>query len=317
MIRFMARKAPSVLFVLLASSVVAFALPRLAPGDVAVSLAGTDPSAANVAAIRKELGLDRSPVVQYWDWISGLLHGDLGQSYRLHRSVTSLIGDRLGSTVELAVFATLLVLVMGTALGVLAGSTKRRWTRATLDLGNSLLVATPAFLTALALILIFGVYHRWLPVSGEVSLLENPSIGIQYLILPAFALALSPSGIVARLLQTEMTKVRNEDYVDLALAKGTSSRQITLRHVLRNSFGTAVVAIGLEIGTLLAGAVITESIFNRNGLGQLAVSSVQSRDFTVLQVLILGVVFVAVICQIVTEMVLATLDPRIRLGAQT
>lgn len=317
MIRFMARKAPSVLFVLLASSVVAFALPRLAPGDVAVSLAGTDPSAANVAAIRKELGLDRSPVVQYWDWISGLLHGDLGQSYRLHRSVASLIGDRLESTVELAVFATLLVLVMGTALGVLAGSTKRRWTRAGLDLGNSLLVAIPAFLTGLALILIFGVYHRWLPVSGEVSLLENPSIGIQYLTLPAFALALSPSGIVARLLQTEMTKVRNEDYVDLALAKGTSSRQITLRHVLRNSFGTAVVAIGLEIGTLLAGAVIIESIFNRNGLGQLAVSSVQSRDFTVLQVLILGVVFVAVICQIVTEMVLATLDPRIRLGAQT
>ncbi|MFD7502311.1 ABC transporter permease [Streptomyces sp. NPDC059850] len=315
MIRFLARKAPSVVFVLLASSVVAFSLPRLAPGDVAVSLAGADPTAANVAAIREELGLDRSPVVQYWDWISGLFHGDLGQSYRLHRSVASLIGDRLESTVELAVFATLLVVVLGTALGVLAGSTKRRWTRATLDLGNSLLVAVPAFLIALALILIFGVYHRWLPVSGEVSMLENPAIGIQYLTLPAVALALSPSGIVARLLQTEMAKVRNEDYVDLALAKGASSRRITLRHVLRNSFGTAVVAIGLEIGTLLAGAVIMESIFNRNGLGQLAVTSVQSRDFTVLQVLILGVVFVAVICQLITEMVLATLDPRIRLGA--
>ncbi|MFF7652148.1 ABC transporter permease [Streptomyces sp. NPDC007983] len=311
----MARKVPSVLFVLLASSVVAFALPRLAPGDVAVSLAGTDPSAANVAAIRKELGLDRSPVVQYWDWISGLFHGDLGQSYRLHRSVASLIGDRLESTVELAVFATLLVVVIGTALGVLAGSTRRRWTRAALDLGNSLLVAVPPFLTGLALILIFGVYHRWLPVSGEVSLLENPSIGIQYLTLPAVALALASSGIVARLLQTEMAKVRTEDYVDLALAKGTPPGRITRRHVLRNSFGTAVVAIGLEIGTLLAGAVIIESIFNRNGLGQLAVSSVQSRDFTVLQVLILGVVFVAVICQILTEMVLAALDPRIRLGA--
>ena len=317
MIRFMMRKAPSVVFVLFASSIVAFALPRLAPGDVAVSLAGTDPTPANVAAIRGELGLDRSPVVQYRDWISGLFHGDLGQSYRLHRSVASLIGDRLESTVELAVFATLLVIVAGTVLGVLAGSTRRRWTRVTFDLGNSFLVATPAFLTALALILIFGVYHRWLPVSGEVSVLENPAIGIQYLTLPAVALALSPSGIVARLLQTEMTRVRNEDYVDLALAKGASAKRITLRHVLRNSFGTAVVSIGLEIGTLLAGAVIIESIFNRNGLGQLAVSSVQSRDFTVLQVLILGVVFVAVICQIVTEMVLATLDPRIRLGDQS
>ncbi|MFF3371539.1 ABC transporter permease [Streptomyces sp. NPDC002680] len=317
MIRFLIRKVPSVGFVLFASSIVAFALPRLAPGDVAVTLAGADPTAANIAAIRSELGLDRSLAVQYWDWISGLFHGDLGQSYLLHRSVTSLIGDRLGSTVELAVFATLLVVLIGTTLGVLAGSTKRWWTRATLDLGTSVLVAVPSFLTALALILVFGVYHRWLPVSGEVSVLHDPAIGIQYLVLPAVALALSPAGGLARLLQTEMARVRNEDYVDLALAKGVSPRRITLRHVLRNSFGTAAVAIGLEIGTLLAGAVVIEAVFNRNGLGQLAVSSVQTRDFTVLQVLILGVVCVAVICQIVTEMVLAALDPKIRLGDRT
>ncbi|WP_405540155.1 ABC transporter permease [Streptomyces sp. NBC_00075] len=314
MIRFLIRKVPSVGFVLFASSIVAFALPRLAPGDVAVTLAGADPTAANIAAIRSELGLDRSLAVQYWDWISGLFHGDLGQSYLLHRSVTSLIGDRLGSTVELAVFATLLVVLIGTTLGVLAGSTRRWWARATLDLGTSILVAVPSFLTALALILLFGVYHRWLPVSGEVSVLHDPAIGIQYLVLPAVALALSPAGGLARLLQTEMARIRNEDYVDLALAKGVSPRRITLRHVLRNSFGTAVVAIGLEIGTLLAGAVVIEAVFNRNGLGQLAVSSVQTRDFTVLQVLILGVVCVAVVCQIVTEMVLAALDPKIRLG---
>ncbi|MFI1032467.1 ABC transporter permease [Streptomyces sp. NPDC020951] len=312
----MTRKVPSVAFVLFASSVVAFALPRLAPGDVAVTLAGADPTAENVAAIRRELGLDRSPVVQYWEWISGLFRGDLGDSYLLHRSVASLIGDRLQSTVELAVFATLLVAVIGTTLGVLAGSTGRWWARTGLDLGNSILVAVPSFLTALAMILVFGVYHRWLPVSGEVSVLDDPAIGIQYLVLPAVALALPPAGGLARLLQTEMIRVRNEDYVDLALAKGASPQRITLRHVLRNSFGTAVVAIGLEIGTLLAGAVVIESVFNRNGLGQLAVSSVTSRDFTVLQVLILGVVCVAVICQIATELVLAALDPKIRLGDQ-
>ncbi|MEU6197170.1 ABC transporter permease [Streptomyces sp. NPDC047061] len=314
MIRFLLRKVPSVVFVLFASSVVAFALPRLAPGDVAVSIAGPDATAANIAAVRRQLGLDRSPVVQYWDWISGLFHGDLGRSYLLNRSVASLIGDRLESTVELAVFATLLAVAVGTLLGVLAGSTRHRWARTVLDLGNSILVATPSFLIALALILVFGVYHRWLPVSGEVSVVHDPAIGIQYLVLPAVALALSPAGSVARLLQTEMARVRNEDYVDLALAKGASPTRITLRHVLRNSFGTAVVAIGLEVGTLLAGAVVIESVFNRNGLGQLAVSSVTSRDFTVLQVLILGVVCVAVVCQIVTELVLAALDPKIRLG---
>jgi peptide/nickel transport system permease protein len=316
MIRFLVRKVPSVVFVLFATSIVAFALPRLAPGDVAVTLAGTDPTAANIAAIRQQLGLDRSVVVQYADWMSGLLHGNLGQSFLLHRSVASLIGDRLESTLELAALAALLVIVMGTTLGILAGSTKRRWARTSLDLTNTFFIAIPSFLTGLALILYFGVLHRWLPVSGEVSLLHDPSIGIQYLILPAFALALPSAAVVARLLQTEMATVKNEEYIDLALSKGASPRRITVRHVLRNSVGTAVVAIGLQMGNLLAGAVIIEAIFNRNGLGQLAVSSVQTRDFTVLQVLILAVVFVAVICQIFTEIILAALDPRIRLGDQ-
>ncbi|MEV0384878.1 ABC transporter permease [Nonomuraea sp. NPDC050643] len=314
MVRFLIRKVPSLVFVLVASSVVAFALPRLAPGDVAVTLAGTDPTEANIAAIREQLGLDRPLVLQYWDWITGLLQGDLGQSYLLRRSVASLIGDRLMSTVELAVLATLLVIVFGTVMGILVSSTGRRWVRAVLDLVNSFFIAVPSFLTALALILAFGVLNRWLPVSGEVGFLEDPVIGFQFLILPAIALALPPAGVVARLLQAEMLTARNEDYVDLALSKGASPARITVRHVLRNSIGTAVVAVGLQIGNLLAGAVIIEAIFNRNGLGQLAVSSVQTRDFTVLQVLILGVVFVAVICQILTEVVLAALDPRIKLG---
>ncbi|MEU7835063.1 ABC transporter permease [Nonomuraea sp. NPDC052129] len=314
MVRFLIRKIPSLVFVLFASSIVAFALPRLAPGDVAVTLAGTDPTAATIAAIREQLGLDRPLVLQYWDWIAGLLQGDLGESYLLHRSVASLIGDRLKSTVELSVFATLLVILGGTLLGVLVGSARRRWARAGLDLINSFFVAIPSFLTGLALILVFGVLNRWLPVSGEVSFVDDPVIGFQFLILPAIALALPSAAVVARLLQAEMLAAKNEDYVDLALSKGASAARITVRHVLRNSVGTAVVAVGLQVGNLLAGAVIIEAIFNRNGLGQLAVSSVQTRDFTVLQVLILAIVFVAVICQILTEVVLAALDPRIKLG---
>ncbi|GAA4627886.1 ABC transporter permease [Actinoallomurus vinaceus] len=314
MIRFLTRKVPSVVFVLFAGSVVAFALPRLAPGNVAVTLAGENPTAANVAAIQRQLGLDRPLLVQYWDWISGLFRGDLGESYLLHRSVASVIGDRLESTVELAVLSTLLVILIGTVLGVLAGSTGRNWARATLDLAGSLFIAVPSFLIGVLLILVFGVLNRWLPVSGEVGFLHDPAIGIQYLTLPAFALALGPAAAVARLLQTEMRAAGNEEYVDLARSKGASASRVTIRHVLRNSVGTAVVAVGLQIGNLLAGAVVIEAIFNRNGLGQLVVSSVQTRDFTVLQVLILGVVFVAVICQILTEIVLAALDPRIKLG---
>lgn len=314
MTRFLIRKAPSLIFVLFASSIVAFALPRLAPGDVAVVLAGPDANAADIATIRARLGLDSSPVVQYWDWISGLFRGELGESYLLHRSVASLIGDRLGSTVELAVFSTILVVAIGVTLGVLAASARHGWARAVLDVTNSAFVAVPSFLVGLVLILVFGVFNRVLPVSGEVSLLDNPMIGIQYLILPSLALALTPAAVVARFVQTEMLAMRGAEFVDLALAKGASATRVTFRHVLRNSLGSAVVAVGLQIGHVLAGAVIIEAIFARNGLGQLAVSSVESRDFTVLQVLILGAVFVAVVCQLLTEIVLAALDPRIRLG---
>jgi peptide/nickel transport system permease protein len=314
MLRYLVGRVPSLLLVLFASSIVAFALPRLAPGDVAVAVAGTDSTQAQIDAIREQLGLNSPLPAQYWQWISGLFHGDLGQSYFMHRSVASLIGERLVSTVELALVALVLVILIGTVLGVVGGSPRGRWAQAVLNTVSNLLIAVPSFLFALASILVFGIYHRWLPTGGEVSLFEDPWIGIQYLILPAFALALAPGAVVGRMLQTEMLKMRGEDFVDLALAKGVAPRRITTRHVLRNSLGSAVVGVGLQVGNLLAGAVVIEAVFSRNGIGQLAVSSVQTRDFTVLQVLILGVVMVAALCQILTEVILAAIDPRVRIG---
>jgi peptide/nickel transport system permease protein len=315
MTRFLLGKAPSVVFVLFVSSIVAFALPRLAPGDVAVVLAGPDPTAQDIETIREQLGLNDPLVVQYWRWISGLVQGDLGESFLLRRSVASLVGDRIGSTLQLAVASTILVVLIGGALGILAASARNSWARTLLDVTNSVFIAVPSFLVGLVLILVFGVFNVWLPVSGEVDLLTDPYTGIQYLILPALALALTPAAVVARFIQTEMLAVRNAEFVDLAVAKGASPRRVTFRHILRNSLGSAVVGVGLQAGQVLAGAVIIEAIFARNGLGELAVSSVQSRDFTVLQVLIVGAVFIAVMCQLLTEIILAALDPRIRLGA--
>jgi peptide/nickel transport system permease protein len=315
MLSFLVRKVPSVMLVLFVSSILAFALPRFAPGDVAAVLAGPDPTPEAVAAIRQELGLDEPLVTQYLSWMGGMFTGDLGESYVFRRSVSSLVGDRLESTLELAVASIILTLIVGMTLGVLGGSVRMPWVRGALDLINGAMVAIPSFLVGLGLILVFGIMNRWLPVSGQVSVLENPVIGIQYLILPAVALSLASAAVKARMVQTEMLRVRKEDYVDLALGKGASSRRITFRHVLPNSLGAAVVALGLQVGNVLAGAVIVESIFARNGLGQLAVSSATSRDFPVLQVLILAAVFTAVICQLLTEVALAALDPRIRLDS--
>ncbi|MQA33161.1 ABC transporter permease [Modestobacter roseus] len=312
--RYLIRRIPSVALVLVATSVIAFLLPRLVPGDPAAVVAGPDASAETIAAIRTELGLDRPLVAQYFDWIGGVLTGDLGQSLRFNRPVAELIGDRLVSTLELALLSGLFLIVFGIGLGVLAGSARARWARVLVEGTNTGLLAAPPFLVGLLFILLFGVAFRVLPTSGEVSVLENPEIGIQYLVLPALALALPMSAGVARLVQTRMLAIRQEEFIDLAVSKGVPPRRISLRHVLRNSLGPAVVAIGIRFGDLLAGAVVIEAIFARNGLGQLAVSGAQSADYTVVQVLIVFAVFIAVAGQLLTEIVLAALDPRVRLG---
>lgn len=313
MFLFLLRKVPSVLTILIVSSVVAFLLPRLAPGDPAVVLAGADTSPETVAAIRAQLGLDLPLWEQYLSWIGGLLTGDLGNSFILRRSVSELIGARLWSTLELTLLSTVIMLIIGFTLGILGGSPRSRVARFVLDIFNTVLLATPPFLTGLLLILAFGIAWPILPVSGEISIRDDPVQGFQYLILPALALALPQAAVIARLLQTSMLTARSEDYVDLAVLKGVGPRQVTRRHVLRNSVGAAVVVIGIRFGELLGGAIVVEAIFARNGLGTLAVNSVQSRDYMVIQVLVLGAVFIAVVIQLLSEIILAALDPRIRL----
>jgi len=315
MVRFLVRKIPSVILVLFISSIITFVLPRLAAGDPAVVLAGPDATPQVIEAIRSQLGLDKSLWEQYLQWLGGLFRGDLGNSYILHQPVVKLISARLESTLELTALATIIMIAVGVVLGALGGSQRSRISRGVLDVFNTVFLATPPFLTGLLLILLLGIAWPVLPVSGETAFFTNPGIGIQFLILPATALALPQAAVIARLLQTSMLQVRGEDFVDLATAKGVPPGQITRRHVMRNSFGNVVVVIGLRIGELLGGAIVVESIFARNGLGALAVSSVQNRDYLVIQVLIMGAVLVAVIIQLLSEIILAALDPRIRLGA--
>ncbi|MFD5315276.1 ABC transporter permease [Streptomyces sp. NPDC127098] len=313
MTRFLIRRIPSALLVLLATSVLAFLLPRLAPGDPAAAIAGPDAGAEEVAAIRADLGFDEPLVSQYLSWFGGVLHGDFGTSYITGREVTDLIGDRFGSTVQLALLAALFMITIGLVLGVAAGSSRRPWARSILDLTCTTLLATPAFLTGLLLALLLGVAWQVLPVSGEVSLLDDPEIGVQYLLLPAFALALPQAASIARLIQSAMRQARAEEYVQTAVAKGASARRVTVRHVLRNSLASALVSLGMRLGDLLGGAIVIEAIFARNGLGSLAVTSSGQRDYLVIEALILLAVGIAVLLQLLTEVGLSLLDPRIRL----
>lgn len=313
MLGFLARRIPSVLVVAIVASVIAFTLPRLAPGDPAVAVAGSEATPEQLAAVRAELGLDRPLPLQYWDWVTGLFQGDLGNSLITNRSVVELIVNRMESTLELAILATVLMIVIGPGLGIAAGSSRTVLGRTILDVLTTVCLATPPFLTGLLLIVFLGISFPIMPVSGEVLMSEDLWGGLQFLILSALALAIPQGALVARLLQTTMNSTKNEDFVDLARAKGVPQKRIMRRHILRNSWGPAVVAIGLRFGDLLAGAIVVEAIFARNGLGILAVDAVQSRDYLVLQALILGAVLIAMFIQLISEIVLAALDPRIRL----
>ena len=298
---------------LLATSIVAFLLPRLAGGDPAQTIAGSDATPDQVEAIRQTLGLDQPLPAQYLTWLLDLLRGDLGTSLITNRPVAQLIMARLGSTLELALTASVLMIVIGIGLGILAGSVRKGPARLGLDSVTNVLLATPPHVTGLILILVLGISFNLLPISGEVSVLRDPVTGFSLLLMPALALALPQAAMVARLIQARMMQVRQEEFVDFAKAKGVPNWRIVLSHILRNSMGTAVVATGIRIGELLAGAVVIEAIFARNGLGLMAVDAVNSRDYQVVQIVVLGAVVVAVVTHLLSEILLAALDPRIRL----
>jgi peptide/nickel transport system permease protein len=315
MLMYLVRRLPSVAFLLVATSVVAFALPRLAPGDPAIAVAGPDASPETLELIREQMGLNKPLITQYLDWVGGVLTGDLGRSFTTGRPVAELIGTRVGSTIELALIAAVLMVGIGIGLGVWTATARRPAARVLLDGLNSALLSAPPFLTGLLLILLLGIAVPILPISGEVAFVDDPVIGIQYLLLPALALALPQAATIARLVTASMRTTEAEDFVDLAIAKGVSHGVVVRTHILRNSMGPALVTIGLRFGELLAGAIVIEAIFARHGLGSLAVASVQTRDYLVVQVLILAAVTVAVVMQILTDLGVALLDPRIRLGA--
>jgi peptide/nickel transport system permease protein len=295
------------------ASFVAILLPRLAPGDPAVQMAGPDATTEQVDAIRHAAGLDLPLVTQYLNWVGGIFHGDLGTSFSYHRPVSELIAASMESSFELAIFAAIIMVVLALVLGVLGGTQLRKTSRTVLDVINTAMIAMPAFLVGLILIVVFGIVLRVLPISGQVNLSENFAEGIKYLILPAIALALGQAAVIARLLQTSMLTTRGEEFVDLATAKGASPARITFRHVLPASLNTAIVALGLRIGELLGGAIVIEAIFSRSGLGQLAVQAVNSRDYFLVQALVIGAVMIAVLSQLTSELVTAAVDPRVRL----
>ena len=286
-------------------SVLVFSMLYLTPGDPAVIFLGNHRSTPELLAkVRHDMGLDRPVTVQYGSFIWKALHGDFGRSLDSRQPVRRLLAVNLPATIRLTLAALGLALVFGFALGIVSAVNHNTYID-TLAMMIALLgVSMPVFWSSLLLIFLFSVRLHWFPAIGQGS--------ISHLVLPAFALGLISASILARLVRSSMLEVLNQDYVRTATAKGLRHRTVVLRHALKNALIPTLTVVGIQFGQLLSGAVITETIFARRGIGNLYVQSILNKDFPTVQALTLLIAVVYVLINLLVDMSYALVDPRIR-----
>jgi peptide/nickel transport system permease protein len=311
-IGFVARRVLAVVPVLFVVAVIVFAILRAVPGDPAAVIAGDSATPEQVAALREKLGLEKPVVTQFAIWLGGVLRGDLGESYFFRKPVAELIVQRLEPTLALGLAALSIAVSIAVPLGVVAAFRQGTWIdRAVMGLSVAGF-SMPVFVLGYLLVWIFSVQLEWLPVQGYARIADGLGPFLERLLLPAVTLALVYVALVARITRTSVLEVLNEDYVRTARAKGLRERDVLTRHALRNAAVPILTVVGIGLAVLIGGAVVTESVFAIPGLGRLTVEAVLSRDFPVIQALILlfatGYVFV----NLAIDIGYAVLDPRIR-----
>jgi peptide/nickel transport system permease protein len=311
--RYLARRAGASLLVLFIASIVVFAGIRALPGDPALALAGEERDPQSLAQIREKYGLNESLPVQYAKWIGNAVQGDLGESTRTGLDVSGIIVAKLPITLELA----LLSVLIGIAIGIPAGIVAAVWRGKPPDYVSSSValfgLSVPNFWLGLMLILIFSIYLGVLPASGYTPFTENPIENLQKMVLPAFTLGSGLAAVIMRQTRSAMIESLSADYVRTARSKGLDERAVVGRHALRNSLVTVTTIVGLQLGILISGAVVTEQIFVIPGFGKLTVDAVFQRDLPVLQGVVLFTTAAYVVINLGVDFLYSVLNPRIRI----
>lgn len=297
--------------VLLLVSVIVFGLVRMVPGDPAVLMLGADAEPAQLEAVRQELGLDQPVPVQYLDYITDVLQGDLGRSYVNDRSVSGAVASRLPTTLFVTAAGFTVSLLVAIPAGTLS-AVKRgtKWDSMGLTFGL-LGVSIPNFWLGIVLLLLFGVTLDWLPVAGYVSPFTDPVEGLRYLILPGLTLGTAMAAIVTRMLRSELLEELHEEYLDAVRMKGVSETRV-LVHAMKNAFIPVVTVIGMQFGYLLGGSIIIEVVFSIPGMGRLLIGAISSRDYIMLQGVVLVYTTFFVLVNLLVDTTYFYLNPRLR-----
>jgi len=318
--------------VMLGVSIIAFSLIHLAPGDPARTMLGERATQEQLNEIREKYGLDEPIYVQYGIWLNDVLHGDLGRSITTHEEVAKEIGDRFPNTMELAIAAMIFAIVVGVFAGVISATKQYSITDYTF-MGIALFgISMPVFWLGIMLMMIFGVFLGWLPIGGRIDLLipfqrvtgfmvfdsiitgNSPALisVLRHLILPAVALGTIPMAMIARVSRSSMLEVLRQDFIRTERAKGLSERMVIYKHAVRSAMVPVVTVIGLNVGLLLAGAILTETVFSWPGIGRLVVNAVYERDYPLVVGCILVFAIAFVIVNLITDILYTRIDPRIQ-----
>ena len=332
MLKYIGRRLGQLVPVLVGISILVFFGMHLVPGDVAQLLLGDKGTDADLQRLRHQLGLDQPVYVQYVRFLIGAAHGDFGVSLRTRQAASWEIEQALPVTIEVSLVALLFAAAFGLAVGVLAARRPHSWVDTASMVGVLIGVSMPVFWTGILLLLVFGGTLGWLPLGGileggmtyrritGMSLIDGLLTGngpvvqssLRHLILPAIALGATSMATIARMARSTMLEVLHLDYVRTARAKGVGERRVVVRHALRNALLPVVTLVGLQLGLLLSGAVLTETIFALPGLGRLAITSVLARDYPVVQGVVIIAAGIFVLANLLVDVLYAYLDPRIR-----
>lgn len=286
--------------------VLTFLLVHLVPGDPVEVMLGESATGADRSALRAELGLDKPLISQFSTYLGKLWHGDFGMSIHSHQPIANLLGERVPATARLALLALGMAIVVGVPLGIVAALWHARWPDFLATSSALMLSAMPHFWLGPLLMLVFALWLGWLPVSGME--------GGRSIVLPAITLACGLAAILTRMTRASLLEVLNEDFVRTARAKGLPESTVILRHALKAALLPVVTVVGLQLGSLLAGAVITETVFAWDGVGRLLVESIEKRDYPVTQACVMVISLTYVLVNLLTDVAYARLDPRVKVG---
>lgn len=331
--RFILRRLGLMALILLSVSFIVFVSVRLIPGDPAQVMLGERASEESLNRLRGQLGLDKPLIVQYADYVGRIvIKGDFGTSIVTNSPVMQEVAQKFPATVELSLFSMLIAVAVGVSMGILAAVYRNSWIDNLSMIGALTGVSMPIFWLGLILMLLFSAHLAWLPLSGRLNILTDidpvtnfyliDSLlarnlyafgdALQHLVLPAFTLATVPTAIIARMTRASMLEVLEQDYVKTAYAKGVAKFKVVMYHALKNAAIPITTITGLQLGMLLSGAVITETVFAWNGLGSYVVNAVNARDFPVVQGCVLVFAFTFVLINLLVDLSYVLLDPRIR-----